>query len=115
MIHSHSYHPAQHRSRREIDQAIGALMGIRHCSASQAFTEIAGVVRASGVGLGGVSRALLDLVSGDVDSATAGAALAHWEELLPCLTDPLTTVAAVELLHLSGGVDDAPATGPKRV
>ncbi|MBV8788748.1 MAG: ANTAR domain-containing protein, partial [Mycobacterium sp.] len=74
MIHSHSYHPAQHRSRREIDQAIGALMGIRRCTAEEALAEITGVVRASGVGLGGVSRALLDLVSGAVDSTAANAA-----------------------------------------
>ncbi|HEY3996524.1 MAG TPA: ANTAR domain-containing protein [Mycobacterium sp.] len=82
MIHYHSYHPAEHRSRREIDQAIGALMGIRRCSAEEALTEITGVVRASGVGLGGVSRALLDLVSGDVNSATAVDALAHWDAML---------------------------------
>ena len=82
MIHSHSYHPAQHRSRREIDQAIGVLMGIRRCSAEEALAEITGVVRASGVGLGGVSRALLDLVSGAVDSTAANAALAQWDAVL---------------------------------
>lgn len=115
MIHSHSYHPVQHRSRREIDQAIGVLMGIRRCSAKEAFTEIAGVVRASGVGLGGASRALLDLVSGDIDSETAAAALAQWDKLLRSSSGPLPAVAAVEFLHLAGGVEDAAATGPKRV
>lgn len=81
MIPGHNYRPAEHRSRREIDQAIGVVMGIRRCSAEQALTEITGVVRASGVGLGGVSRALLGLVSGDVSQA-AGEALAHWDALL---------------------------------
>jgi ANTAR domain len=81
MSHSHSYRPAQHRSRREIDQAIGVLMGIRRCSAEQALVEITTVVRASGVGLGGVSRALLDLVCGDVDS-TADETVARWDAVL---------------------------------
>ena len=50
MIHRHNYRPAEHPSRREIDQAIGVLMAIRRCSAEEALTEIATVVRASGVG-----------------------------------------------------------------
>lgn len=81
MIHPHSYHPAQHRSRREVDQAIGALMGIRRCSAEQALNEIASVMRARGVGLGGVSSALLDLVSGQPDS-TESETVAHWDAAL---------------------------------
>ncbi len=65
-------------------------MGIRRCSAEEALTEIAGVVRASGVGLGGVSRALLGVVTGDVDSA-AGEALVHWDAVLrlPAHDEPL--------------------------
>jgi len=82
MTHIHHNHrPPEHRSRREIDQAIGVVMGIRRCSAEQALAEIAGVVRASGVGLGGVSRALLGLVTGDVGSA-AREAVAHWDAVL---------------------------------
>ena len=88
MIQSHGYHPTQHRSRREIDQAIGVLMGIRRCSAEEALTELAGVVRASGVGLGGVSRALLDLVSGAAVPTADGAALAHWNAVLRQLGAP---------------------------
>jgi hypothetical protein len=79
--HTHNYRPAEHRSRREIDQAIGVVMGLRRCSAEEALTEIIGVVRASGVGLGGVSRALLGLVGGAVAEA-ADEALAHWDALL---------------------------------
>lgn len=81
MIHKHNYRPGEHRSRREIDQAIGVVMGIRRCSAEEALTVITGVVRASGVGLGGVSRALLGMVTGDVAEA-AGEALVHWHSLL---------------------------------
>ncbi|BBY12413.1 ANTAR domain-containing protein [Mycobacterium marseillense] len=81
MIHTPNYRPADHRSRREIDQAIGVVMGLKRCSAEQALTELTGVVRASGVGLGGVSRALLALVTGDVASA-AQAALVQWEAFL---------------------------------
>ncbi|OBF08465.1 ANTAR domain-containing protein [Mycobacterium sp. 852002-10029_SCH5224772] len=81
MIHTPNYRPADHRSRREIDQAIGVVMGLRRCSAEQALSEITAVVRASGVGLGGVSRALLGLITGDVTSA-AGEAVVHWDAVL---------------------------------
>lgn len=81
MIHTPNYRPADHRSRREIDQAIGVVMGLRRCSAGQALGVIMGVVRASGVGLGGASRALLGLVAGDVASA-AEEALVQWDALL---------------------------------
>jgi len=79
--HHHHHRPVEHRSRREIDQAIGVLMGIRRCSADEAFSELANAVQASGIGLGGVSRALLDLVTGDVHPAP-NTALAHWDAVL---------------------------------
>jgi len=82
MTHTHSYRPAEHRSRREIDMAIGVLIGIRRCSAREALEALAGATRASGVGLGGVSRTLLDMVSGDVEPSTADEAVAHWNALL---------------------------------
>lgn len=56
-------------------------MGIRRCSAEEALSELANALWASGVGLGGVSRALLDLVTGDVHPA-ANTALAHWDAVL---------------------------------
>lgn len=79
--HHHHHHRPEHRSRREIDQAIGVLMGLRRYSAEEALTELANAVRASGIGLGGVSRALLDLVTGSGDPA-ASAAVAHWDAVL---------------------------------
>ena len=81
MTHTYSYQPAEHRSRREIDLAIGVLMGIRRCSAQDALEALVGATRVSGVGLGGVSRALLNVVSGDVEP-TAAEAVAHWNAML---------------------------------
>lgn len=81
MIHTPGYRPAEHRSRREIDMAIGVLMGVRRCSAADALEVLADATRASGVGLGGVSRALLTVISGDVEAA-AGQAVAHWNAVL---------------------------------
>jgi hypothetical protein len=86
MNYTHGYRPAEHRSRREIDMAIGVLMGVRRCSAKEASEALASATRASGVGLGGVSRALLDVVSGDAE-ATAGEASAHWNALLGLAVD----------------------------
>ena len=85
MTRTHSYRPGAHQSRREIDMAIGVLMGIRRCSAREASEALAGVTRASGIGLGGVSRTLLDMVSGDVEPNTTDDATAHWKALLALL------------------------------
>lgn len=54
MSQSHTYRPGEHRSRREIDLAIGVLMGIRRCSALEAMEALVDATRASGVGLGRV-------------------------------------------------------------
>ncbi|UQX10268.1 ANTAR domain-containing protein [Candidatus Mycobacterium methanotrophicum] len=82
MIHPTNYRPADHRSRREIDQAIGVVMGIRRCSAEQALNEIIDVVRASGVGLGEASCALLELVTDGSCDVVVGVARVHWDALL---------------------------------
>jgi hypothetical protein len=81
MAHLHSYRPADHRSRREIDMAIGVLMGVRRCSQREASEALVCATRTTGVGLGGVSRALLDVISGD-PTPSAAEAIAHWNELL---------------------------------
>lgn len=81
IAHTHNYRPGEHRSRREIDMALGVVMGIRRCSAKEALEVLAGGTRASGVGLGGVSRALLSVVSGDPGPAV-GEAVTHWNALL---------------------------------
>jgi ANTAR domain len=81
MAHPHSYRPADHRSRREIDMAIGVLMGVRRCSQQEALEALVCATRTTGVGLGGVSRALLDVISGD-PAPSAGEAITHWNGLL---------------------------------
>ena len=78
MSQAHHYRPGDHRSRREIDRAIGIIIGIRGCSAEEALEILVDATRASGVGLGGVSRTLLTVVSGDVEPAVAHEAVAHW-------------------------------------
>jgi hypothetical protein len=81
--HMHSHRPAEHRSRREIDQAIGVLIGIRQCSARQALEELAGATRVSGIGLGGVSLALLCVVGGDGNAGRPDAgAVEYWKSVL---------------------------------
>lgn len=51
-----------------IDIAIGILMGLRGCSELDAFEELANAVRETGIGLGGLAGALVDLV-GNVEGA----------------------------------------------
>ncbi|WP_374023283.1 ANTAR domain-containing protein [Mycobacterium sp. HNNTM2301] len=85
MTQASRYRPGDHRSRREIDRAIGVLMGVRRCSAEDALELLVAATRASGVGLGGVSRTLLSIVTGDVETSAAHEAVAHWQAVL----DPL--------------------------
>lgn len=61
--------------------AIGVLMGSRRWSAEDAWTAILDAVKASGIGPGGVSRALLGVVTGDVESDSEEATM-HWKTLL---------------------------------
>ena len=51
-------------SRRELDMAIGVLIGLRQCSERQAFSEIVAAVGETGVGLGTICRGLVKLASG---------------------------------------------------
>jgi ANTAR domain len=82
MTQGHSYQPGDHRSRREIDLAIGVLMGLRRCTAREALEALVDATRASGVGLGGVSRALLTVIGGDMGATAAGEASEHWQTVL---------------------------------
>jgi ANTAR domain len=51
-------------SRRVIDMAIGILMGVRGCTEREAFNDLASAVRQTGIGLGAIAGALVDLVGG---------------------------------------------------
>jgi hypothetical protein len=82
MTHTESHQPGERRARREIDLAMGVLIGIRRCSEEEAFAALADATRASGHGLGAVSRALLSVIIGGSESTTADAAVAHWQSVL---------------------------------
>ena len=82
MTNPGSYRPAEHQSRREIDMAIGVLMGLRRCSARDALDALVNATRASGVGLGGVSRTLLTVITGDGETSSSDKAVAHWDSVL---------------------------------
>lgn len=91
MRQPHSYWPGEHRSRREIDLAIGVLMGVRGCSAEKALETLVDATRVSGVGLGGVSRALLSVVMGGgepTEPTVTNQAATHWKALLGLPTGP---------------------------
>jgi ANTAR domain len=75
---------AELSSRTVIDVAIGVLVGWRGCSPREAFEELAGAVRETGVGIGSIARALVDLASGTDPSAPHRAvALRLWGDAMP--------------------------------
>ncbi|MHC9295504.1 ANTAR domain-containing protein [Mycobacterium sp. LTG2003] len=68
-------------SRREIDLALGAYMGIRRCTQREALQAIVGAAHATGIGLGGVSHALIAVITGDTTTAPSPA-IDHWTSVL---------------------------------
>jgi ANTAR domain len=71
-------------SRTVIDVAIGVLVGWRGCSPREAFEELAGAVRETGVGIGSIAGALIDLACGTDQSAPHHAvALRLWGDVMP--------------------------------
>jgi hypothetical protein len=59
-----SYRTADDTSRRVIDVATGILIGLRGCSADEAFAELVRVVNQTGVGIGRLAAGLVALASG---------------------------------------------------
>jgi ANTAR domain-containing protein len=71
-------------SRTVIDVAIGVLVGWRGCSTREAFEELAGAVRETGVGIGSIARALVELACGTDQSAPhSDVALRLWGDVVP--------------------------------
>ena len=71
-------------SRTVIDVAIGVLVGWRGCSPREAFEELAGAVHETGIGIGSIARALVDLAGGNDQSAPHRAvALRLWGDVMP--------------------------------
>jgi ANTAR domain-containing protein len=70
-------------SRREIDMAIGILMGLRHCCERQAFDAIATAVRETGMSLGSLCRGLVEMAGGASASADIDPRVrAVWRDLV---------------------------------
>jgi enamine deaminase RidA (YjgF/YER057c/UK114 family) len=75
-------------SRRDIDLAIGVLIGLRRCSERQAFNEIAAVVAQTGIGLGSICRALVALASGTTPSFNhRSEVVGAWGDLIGARSD----------------------------
>jgi hypothetical protein len=71
-------------SRTVIDVAIGVLISWRGCSEREAFDEIARAVRNTGVGIGGLARALVELATGVEESAPHRTeVLRVWGDVMP--------------------------------
>ena len=80
---SMSYNRADDTSRIKIDVAIGVLVALRGCAPDQAFAELVRVVQRTGIGIGSVARALVDLAGGSSGtSAEYAEAFNAWGELL---------------------------------
>jgi hypothetical protein len=70
-------------SRRKIDVAVGILVGLRGCAPEEAFAELVKVVQHTGIGIGSLARALVDLAGGrSGTSANYAEAFNAWGELL---------------------------------
>jgi hypothetical protein len=74
-------HRTDATSRRVIDIAIGILVGLRGCTERQAFDELVGVVRQTGLGIGRVAGGLVALAGGSA-SADDAEAFTVWGELI---------------------------------
>lgn len=78
-----SYRHTDETSRTTIDVAIGVLVGLRGCAPDQAFAELVRVVQRTGIGIGSIARALVDLAGGrSGSSAEYAEAFNAWGELL---------------------------------
>lgn len=83
VIMNHNGLTADTSSRRDIDKAIGVLVGLRRCSERQAFNEIAAGVNETGIGLGSLCRALVTLAGGTTSGFEHSSAVVdRWGELV---------------------------------
>jgi pimeloyl-ACP methyl ester carboxylesterase len=69
-------------SRREIEVAIGVLMGLRGCPQNEAVSEFTCAVQETGLSPGELARALVDLASGNDTSPHRGKVQHRWRHLL---------------------------------
>ena len=76
------YRQSPELSRKELDWAIGALMGLRGCSEREAFQQIADAAHQTGISLGAHARALLALVRRSSEETPSSEALSYWRPLI---------------------------------
>ncbi|MBX7432149.1 ANTAR domain-containing protein [Mycobacterium sp. Y57] len=70
-------------TRTDLDVAVGVLVGRRHCSRKAAFSELAQAARDTGIGVSALSRALVELASGDAGRFDhRDEVAARWADLL---------------------------------
>ena len=82
-VMSYSRLRADDTSRIKIDVAIGVLVALRGCAPEQAFAEMVRVVHRTGIGIGSIARALVDLAGGSSGTTAEYAeAFNAWGELL---------------------------------
>jgi pimeloyl-ACP methyl ester carboxylesterase len=70
------------KSHKQIEVAIGVLMGLRGCSPDDAVKDFVDAVHETGVGPGDLGRALIDLASGQEPPSHRAEALQRWGHLL---------------------------------
>ena len=68
-------------SRRDLDVAVGILIGLRGCAEREAFDELVAVATRTGLGLFNVARSLSALAGGS-SSADDSEAFNAWGELI---------------------------------
>ncbi len=68
-------------SRRDLDVAIGILVGLRGCSEREAFDELVGVAHRSGQGAFNVARSLAAVAAGS-SSPDDSEAFSAWGDLI---------------------------------
>lgn len=72
----------QHSSRREIDMALGALIGITHCSQERAFGVLVAAVHHTGTGLSVVPSALIAVAGDDINTSPDPNVASYWQRTL---------------------------------
>jgi len=65
----HSLSPADMAARKNIDVAVGILVGLRRCSVHEAFKELAAAAHQTGLPLGDTVKSLIALAHADDESA----------------------------------------------
>lgn len=80
-------HTGEYPTRRDIDVAIGILVGLTRCSPERAFDRLAAAVHRTGIGLGTMSAALIAVAGRDSRRRPDPTAVVYWEHTVAELAD----------------------------